>query len=308
MAKQTETGDPKLTGGGKGEPTEVITKKKVDVESKKNYPKSEQACDPGYVAEHGSAACTEWKGLSEEQRKKGETKIETKEVEVKETKEGKDWEGKYQTETKARVLGPLERRKLNRGTKLLANRIARASKRVSKLGTYNETTKEYDMNSGLSDKQRIKFERSNINRGDAKAQLENHQIAAKSGRGIGELVHSGQRDTTQSEAKSLAGQDRSMKRASEKKAKVAEDTRRNQAAEDTTPSSRISDNAIEVPSNQNFLGEVSTDLPSDALTYKSGDYSTSFGAKGKSAVAKKMAGNRSNKSGSAFKMKGYGKR
>jgi hypothetical protein len=167
------------------------------------------------------------------------------------------------------------------------------------------------MNSGLSDKDRIKFEKSNSKLKGAKSQQKNHEVAVKSGRGSGELVHSGQRDTTQSEG-SKAEQKSTMQRkdAAEKAAKIAKTNKLNNAAQESgvVNSSGSADKAIKVPSNQNFLGEVNSDLPSDALTYKSGSYSDLFGAKGKSAPARKMAGNRSNKSGSAFKMKGYGKR
>ena len=314
MAKQTETGDPKLTAGGKGEPTEVITKKKVDVESKKNYPKSEQACDPGYIAKHGSAACERHNKLTPEQRKKGETKTETKEVEVKETKEGKDWEGKYKTATKGKVKQPWEIRRLGRSTTILARQIGKAERRLDKYGV-RDADGNYTMKTNLSSKQERKFRKHQLKYSDARKQSANQSKAVDSGRNAGEDFHSGQRDRDQGEGtdaqqKSTMQRDYKKKEDAKAAAEIARTNKLNNAAQESgvVNSGRSADKAIKVPSNQNFLGEVSTDLPSDALTYKSGDYSTSFGTKGKSAVAKKMAGNRSNKSGSAFKMKGYGKR
>jgi hypothetical protein len=103
------------------------------------------------------------------------------------------------TETESRVLQPWEIRRLNRSGRIADNRISSSSKRLTKLGGTQDADGNWSLPDNASAKDRRKFNKFKSKFERNTMQKTNVDRSVKSGRGAGELIHSGQRKTTQSE-------------------------------------------------------------------------------------------------------------
>jgi hypothetical protein len=246
----TTTTDADVTGGGDG-------KKKV-------YKKSEQACSKEYIAKNGNAKCAEYKKDVVGGRKKNGPcfkfkctegtptvvgdKCECKKPEKKTCKDGStpDANGKctktettpgvqgdLKTGTQSRVLQPWEISRINRGLQSNTRKVNLASKRLDKLGAIRAADGTYSLPEGASPKQQRKFEKQNNRLIGFRSNVKNSQIAINSGRGAGELVRSGQRNTGQDELEGgQKGQEKFLIEKARREAaeKTALENKKNEAA------------------------------------------------------------------------------
>ncbi len=191
-----------------------IKKENVDsekVESKKPYVGAENdACSAEYIAKNGRAKCDEYKALPQDVKDKANKTItekcpegSTKDADgncVKETKTTTPGSrGDVYTETESRILRPYEIRQLNRSGRIADNRIASSSRRLTNLGATQDADGNWSMPKGASAKDMRKFNKFNSKFQRNTMQKSNVDRGVKSGRGFGELIHSGQRKMTQSE-------------------------------------------------------------------------------------------------------------
>jgi hypothetical protein len=107
--------------------------------------------------------------------------------------------GDVYTETESRILRPYEIRQLNRSGRIADNRISSSSKRLTNLGATQDADGNWSMPEGASAKDMRKFNKFKSKFQRNSMQKSNVDRGVKSGRGFGELIHSGQRKTTQSE-------------------------------------------------------------------------------------------------------------
>ena len=114
-----------------------------------------------------------------------------------ETTEG--WDGNLKTGTQSRVLQPWEIGRINRGLQQNTRKVNLARKRLDKLGATADADGNYTLPEGASAKDQRKFEKQNNRLIGFRSNVKNSQIAIDSGRGAGELVRSGQRNTGQDE-------------------------------------------------------------------------------------------------------------
>jgi hypothetical protein len=103
------------------------------------------------------------------------------------------------TETESRVLQPWEIRRLNRSGRIADNRISSSSRRLTNLGGKQDADGNWSLDDNASAKDRRKFNKFKSKFERNTMQKTNVDRSVKSGRGAGELIHSGQRKTTQSE-------------------------------------------------------------------------------------------------------------
>lgn len=206
--------DPKANAETFTEGKTETTKENVDsekVESKKPYVGAENdACSAEYIAKNGRAKCDEYNALPKDVKDKANKTItekcpegSTKDADgncVKETKTTTPGSrGDVYTETESRVLQPWEIRRLNRSGRIADNRISSSSRRLSNLGATQDAEGNWSLPEGASAKQTRKFNKFKSKFERNSMQKANVDRSVKSGRGAGELIHSGQRKTTQSE-------------------------------------------------------------------------------------------------------------
>lgn len=164
-------------------------------------------------------------------------------------------EGQLKTGTQSRVLQPWEIGRLNRGVNKNTRMVNLASKRLDRLGAVRDSDGNYTLPEGASAKQQRKFEKQNARLKAGRSQVKNSQIAINSGRGAGELVRSGQRNTGQDE---LEGGEKAQRKFLLEKAKreaaekAALENKKNEAANDqgiVTSANSQAAGAIDVASN-----------------------------------------------------------
>ena len=214
---KTTVTDADVTGGGDGE--------------RKAYKKSEQACSKEYIGKKRKPAkCAEYKKDVVGGRKKNGPcfkfkctegtptvvgdKCECKKPEKKtcadgstpdangkctKTEETEGYDGNLKTGTQSRVLQPWEISRINRGLQSNTRKVNLASKRLDKIGAIRGADGSYSLPEGASAKDQRKFEKQNARLIGFRSNVKNSQIAINSGRGAGELVRSGQRNTGQDE-------------------------------------------------------------------------------------------------------------
>ena len=108
-------------------------------------------------------------------------------------------QGDLKTGTQSRVLQPWEISRINRGLQSNTRKVNLASKRLDKIGAIRGDDGSYTLPEGASAKDQRKFEKQNARLIGFRSNVKNSQIAINSGRGAGELVRSGQRNTGQDE-------------------------------------------------------------------------------------------------------------
>ena len=357
---KTTVTDADVTGGGDGE--------------RKVYKKSEQACSKEYIAKNGNAKCAEYKKDVVGGRKKNGPcfkfkctegtptvvgdKCECKKPEKKTCKDGStpDADGKctktettpgvqgdLKTGTQGRVLQPWEINRLSRGVKSTTRKVNLASKRLDKIGAIRGADGSYSLPEGASPKDQRKFEKQNARLTQFRSQVKNSQIAIDSGRGAGELVRSGQRNTGQDELEGgQKGQEKFLLKKAERDAaaKVAAENKKNEAAIDegivtsgsgTAKSGGQAEGAVGIPAASATGAPVPPTPGEPTGTVESGKYvdpnapakkrapykmmskhpsiSKMTAAQGKLPVGiQKAILAKEAKSGSGFKMRGYGKK
>ena len=361
---KTTVTDADVTGGGDGE--------------RKVYKKSEQACSKEYIAKNGNAKCAEYKKDVVGGREKNGPcfkfkctegtptvvgdKCECKKPEKKTCADGStpDADGKctktettpgvqgdLKTGTQSRVLQPWEISRINRGLQSNTRKVNLASKRLDKLGATRGADGNYTLPEGASAKDQRRFEKQNARLIGFRSNVKNSQIAINSGRGAGELVRSGQRNTAQDELEGgQKGQEKFLLEKAKREAaeKAAEETRlenaKNDAAIDegivTSGSGTASGGgqaagAVGIPAASATGTPVPPTPGTPAGTVESGKYvdpnapakkrapykmmskhpsiSKMTAAQGKLPVGiQKAILAKEAKSGSGFKMRGYGKK
>ena len=153
------------------------------------------------------------------------------------TEETEGYDGNLKTGTQSRVLQPWEISRINRGLQSNTRKVNLASKRLDRLGAVRGDDGSYTLPEGASAKDQRKFEKQNARLTGFRSNVKNSQIAINSGRGAGELVRSGQRNTGQDE-QTRKQQEEQLKRetkkerADEEAAKVASENKKNDAAID----------------------------------------------------------------------------
>ena len=115
------------------------------------------------------------------------------------TEKTEGWDGNLKTGTQARVLQPWEINRLSRGVKSTTRKVNLARKRLDKLGAIADADGNYSLPDGASSKDQRRFEKQQARLKQFRAQVKNSETAIESGRGAGELVRSGQRNTGQDE-------------------------------------------------------------------------------------------------------------
>jgi hypothetical protein len=359
---KTTVTDADVTGGGDGE--------------RKVYKKSEQACSKEYIAKNGNAKCAEYKKDVVGGREKNGPcfkfkctegtptvvgdKCECKKPEKKTCADGStpDADGKctktettpgvqgdLKTGTQSRVLQPWEIGRINRGLQSNTRKVNLASKRLDKIGAIRGDDGSYTLPEGASAKDQRKFEKQNARLIGFRSNVKNSQIAINSGRGAGELVRSGQRNTGQDE-QTRKQQEEQLKRETKKKRseEAAEATRlenaKNDAAIDegivtsgsgTASGGGQAEGAVGIPAASATGAPVPPTPGAPAGTVESGKYvdpnsmlkkRSSFKMTSKHPSISKMTAAQGKlpvgiqkailakeaKSGSGFKMRGYGKK
>jgi len=206
--KSDEKNDPKAETftKGKTEIKEVKTKVKGD-EKKETYTCDQAVADGNYSSRQECLDATKKRtgsvnptkeGIEDNTRGTGEFGPDKEVIEKKEVKTPGS-RGDVFTETESRVLQPWEIRRLNRSGRIADNRINSSSKRLSNLGATQDAEGNWSLPEGATAKQRRKFNKFNSKFERNSMQKTNVDRSVKSGRGAGELIHSGQRKTTQSE-------------------------------------------------------------------------------------------------------------
>ena len=182
----------------------------VKSEKKKDYVgAANDACSAEYIAKNGNSACEKYKALPQEVKDKANKTVTETCPEgstgtppncVKETTTTTPGSrGDVYTETESRILRPYEIRQLNRSGRIADNRIASSSRRLTNLGATQDADGNWSMPTGASAKDMRKFNKFKSKFERNTMQKSNVDRGVKSGRGFGELIHSGQRKTTQSE-------------------------------------------------------------------------------------------------------------
>ena len=188
------------------------------------------SCPPGATPTVVGDKC-ECKGKEKKTCPDGSTPDADGKCTKTETTEG--WDGNLKTGTQARVLQPWEINRLSRGVKSTTRKVNLASKRLDKLGAIRGADGTYSLPEGASPKQQRKFEKQNARLTQFRSQVKNSQTAIDSGRGAGELVRSGQRNTGQDE-QTRKQQIEQLKRETAKAnaEKAALENKKNEAAND----------------------------------------------------------------------------
>lgn len=256
-------------------------------------------------------------------------------------------QGDLKTGTQSRVLQPWEIGRINRGLQSNTRKVNLASKRLDKIGAIRDADGNYSLPDGASAKDVRKFEKQNARLIGFRSNVKNSQIAINSGRGAGELVRSGQRNTGQDELEGgQKGQEKFLIKKAEREAaeKAAEATRlenaKNDAAIDegivTSGSGTASGGgqaagAVGIPAASATGAPVPPTPGAPAGTVESGKYvdpnsiakkRSSFKMTSKHPSISKMTAAQGKlpvgiqkailakeaKSGSGFKMRGYGKK
>ena len=267
QSRDNEVANAKVYGDG----TETTVKTDADVTGggdgqRKVFKKGTRACDKEYIAKNGNAKCAEYKKDVVGGRKKNGPcfkfkctegtptvvgdKCECKKPEKKTCKDGStpDADGKctktettpgvqgdLKTGTQSRVLQPWEISRINRGLQSNTRKVNLASKRLDKIGAIRDADGNYTLPDNASAKDRRKFEKQNARLTGFRSNVKNSQIAINSGRGAGELVRSGQRNTGQDE---LEGGEKGQK------AFLLEQAKR-EAAEKVAAENKKNESAIE---------------------------------------------------------------
>ena len=256
-------------------------------------------------------------------------------------------QGDLKTGTQSRVLQPWEIGRINRGLQSNTRKVNLASKRLDKIGAIRDADGNYSLPEGASAKDVRKFEKQNARLIGFRSNVKNSQIAINSGRGAGELVRSGQRNTGQDELEGgQKGQEKFLIAKAKREAaeKAAEETRlenaKNEAAIDegivTSGSGTASGGgqaagAVGIPAASATGTPVPPTPGTPAGTVESGKYvdpnsmakkrtpykmmskhpsiSKMTAAQGKLPIGiQKAILAKEAKSGSGFKMRGYGKK
>lgn len=261
------------------------------------------------------------------------------------TEETEGYEGNLKTGTQSRVLQPWEIGRINRGLQSNTRKVNLASKRLDKIGAIRDADGNYSLPEGASAKDVRKFEKQNARLIGFRSNVKNSQIAINSGRGAGELVRSGQRNTGQDEQTRKQQIEQLKRETKQKRAEeAAEATRlenaKNDAALDegivTSGSGTASGGgqaagAVGIPAASATGTPVPPTPGTPAGTVESGKYvdpnapakkrapykmmskhpsiSKMTAAQGKLPVGiQKAILAKEAKSGSGFKMRGYGKK
>jgi len=206
--KKDKDKDPKAETftEGKTETKEVKTTVKGE-EKKETYTCDQAVADGNYSSRQECLDATKKRtgsvnptkeGIEDNTRGTGEFEPDKEIIEEKEVKTPGS-RGDVFTETESRILQPWEIRRLNRSGRIADNRINSSSRRLSKLGATQDAEGNWSLPKGATPKQRRKFNKFKSKFERNSMQKTNVDRSVRSGRGAGELIHSGQRKTTQSE-------------------------------------------------------------------------------------------------------------
>lgn len=314
--------------------------------------------DPCYQYKNGSKKCPEGQELNAGGATSGDRGTCCKKKDTKKCPDGSPIpengkctktettpgvQGDLKTGTQGRVLQPWEINRLSRGVKSTTRKVNLASKRLDKIGAIRGADGSYSLPEGASPKDQRKFEKQNARLTQFRSQVKNSQIAIDSGRGAGELVRSGQRNTGQDELEGgQKGQEKFLLKKAEREAaeKVAAENKKNEAAIDegivTSGSGTASGGgqaagAVGIPAASATGAPVPPTPGAPAGTVESGKYvdpnsmlkkRSSFKMTSKHPSISKMTAAQGKlpvgiqkailakeaKSGSGFKMRGYGKK
>ena len=317
---------------------------KVKERRKKDPCYNFNSCPPGSTPTVVGDKC-ECKGKEKKTCKDGSTPDADGKCTKTETTPGV--QGDLKTGTQSRVLQPWEIGRINRGLQSNTRKVNLASKRLDKIGAIRDADGNYSLPDGASAKDVRKFEKQNARLIGFRSNVKNSQIAINSGRGAGELVRSGQRNTGQDELEGgQKGQEKFLIKKAEREAaeKAAEATRlenaKNDAAIDegivTSGSGTASGGgqaagAVGIPAASATGAPVPPTPGAPAGTVESGKYvdpnsiakkRSSFKMTSKHPSISKMTAAQGKlpvgiqkailakeaKSGSGFKMRGYGKK
>ena len=234
----------------------------VKSEKKKDYVgAANDACSAEYIAKNGRAKCDEYKALPQDVRDKANKTVtetcpdgSTKDADgncVKETKTTTPGSrGDVYTETESRVLQPWEIRRLNRSGRIADNRISSSSRRLSNLGATQDSDGNWSLPDGASAKQTRKFNKFKSKFERNSMQKTNVDRSVKSGRGAGELIHSGQRKTTQSEINKDPGSVKAQEKLNADRTAYEESQKAQQNAVTNSVSSSTKPKAESIDPNQ----------------------------------------------------------
>lgn len=237
--------------------------KKENVDSVKSEKKRDyvgaanDACSAEYIAKNGRAKCDEYNALPQDVKDKANKIVtetcpegSTKDADgncVKETKTTTPGSrGDVYTETESRILRPWEIRQLNRSGRIADNRIASSSKRLTNLGATQDADGNWSMPEGSSAKDMRKFNKFNSKFQRNTMQKSNVDRGVKSGRGFGELIHSGQRKTTQSEINKDPGSVKAQEKLNADRAAFEKEQAEREASANsiTTSTTRLADQSV----------------------------------------------------------------
>ena len=313
---------------------------KVKERRKKDPCYNFNSCPPGSTPTVVGDKC-ECKGKEKKTCKDGSTPDADGKCTKTETTPGV--QGDLKTGTQGRVLQPWEINRLSRGVKSTTRKVNLASKRLDKIGAIRGADGSYSLPEGASPKDQRKFEKQNSRLKQFRSQVKNSQIAIDSGRGAGELVRSGQRNTGQDELEGgQKGQEKFLLEKAKREAaeKVAAENKKNEAAIEegivTSGSGTASGGgqaagAVGIPAASATGAPVPPTPGAPAGTVESGKYvdpnsiakkRSSFKMTSKHPSISKMTAAQGKlpvgiqkailakeaKSGSGFKMRGYGKK
>ena len=234
----------------------------VKSEKKKDYVgAANDACSAEYIAKNGRAKCDEYKALPQDVKDKANKTVtetcpegSTKDADgncVKETKTTTPGSrGDVYTETESRVLQPWEIRRLNRSGRIADNRISSSSRRLSNLGATQDADGNWSLPDGASAKQTRKFNKFKSKFERNSMQKTNVDRSVKSGRGAGELIHSGQRKTTQSEINKDPGSVKAQEKLNADRTAYEESQKAQQNAVTNSVSSSTKPKAESIDPNQ----------------------------------------------------------
>ena len=158
--------------------------------------------------------------------------------------------GDVYTETESRVLQPWEIRRLNRSGRIADNRISSSSRRLSKLGATQDADGNWSLPEGANAKQTRKFNKFKSKFERNSMQKTNVDRSVKSGRGAGELIHSGQRKTTQSEINKDPGSVKAQEKLNADRTAYEESQKAQQNAVTNSVSSSTKPKAESIDPNQ----------------------------------------------------------
>ena len=154
--------------------------------------------------------------------------------------------GDVYTETESRILRPYEIRQLNRSGRIADNRIASSSKRLTNLGATQDADGNWSMPEGSSAKDMRKFNKFNSKFQRNTMQKSNIDRGVQSGRGFGELIHSGQRKMTQSEINKDPGSVKAQEKLNADRAAFEKEQAEREASANsiTTSTTRLADQSV----------------------------------------------------------------